>query len=87
LEQGEKLKAGVRTKVDHPFRVIKRRFGHSKVSYRGLAKDTEQLMTLIALSNIWMARKVLLQRVQACVRLQTGKGPPFGGNIAGHGRN
>ena len=65
LEQAEKLKAGVRAKVEHPFRVIKRQFGHTKARYRGLAKNTAQLMTLFALSNIWMVRKVLLQRVQA----------------------
>ena len=65
LEQAEKLKAGVRAKVEHPFRVIKRQFGHTKARYRGLAKNTAQLMTLFALSNIWMVRKVLLQRAQA----------------------
>ncbi len=64
-EQAEKLKASVRAKVEHPFRVIKRQFGHSKVRYRGLVKNTAQLMTLFALSNIWMVRKMLLQRVQA----------------------
>lgn len=64
-EQAEKLKASVRAKVEHPFRVIKRQFGHSKVRYRGLSKNTAQLMTLFALSNVWMARKVLLQRAQA----------------------
>ena len=64
-EQAEKLKASVRAKVEHPFRVIKRQFGHCKVRYRGLAKNTAQLMTLFALSNIWMARKLLLQRAQA----------------------
>jgi IS5 family transposase len=65
MEQAEKLKAGVRAKVEHPFRVIKRQFGHSKVRYRGLTKNTAQLMTLFALSNIWMARAVLLQRAKA----------------------
>jgi IS5 family transposase len=64
-EQAEKLKASVRAKVEHPFRVIKRQFGHSKVRYRGLAKNTAQLMTLFALSNIWMARNVLMQRIGA----------------------
>ena len=64
-EQAEQLKASVRAKVEHPFRVIKRQFGHSKVRYRGLAKNTAQLMTLFALSNIWMVRKVLLQVNQA----------------------
>lgn len=52
----EKAKAQVRAKVEHPFRVIKRQFGYVKVRFRGLAKNTAQLMTLFALSNLWMAR-------------------------------
>ena len=60
-EQVEKLKASVRAKVEHPFRVIKRQFGHVKVRYRGLKKNTQQLYTLFALSNLWMARRALLQ--------------------------
>lgn len=56
----ETLKASMRAKVEHPFRVIKRQFGHVKVRYRGLAKNTAQLMTLFALSNLWMARHQLL---------------------------
>ena len=34
-ERAEKLKASVRSKVEHPFRVIKRQFGYVKVRYRG----------------------------------------------------
>ena len=64
-EQAEKLKASVRAKVEHPFRVIKRQFGYVEVRYRGLAKNTAQLVTLFALSNIWMVRRTLLQRTQA----------------------
>ncbi|KAA0218638.1 MAG: IS5 family transposase [Lautropia sp.] len=56
----ERLKASVRAKVEHPFRVIKRQFGFTKVRYRGLAKNTAQLMTLFALSNLWMARRKLM---------------------------
>lgn len=67
----EKLKASVRAKVEHPFRVIKRQFGHTKVRYRGLVKNTAQLKTLFALSNLWMVRHVL-SRLQGQVRLQTG---------------
>ena len=52
--------AQVRAKVEHPFRVIKRQFGYVKVRFRGLAKNTAQLMTLFALSNLWMARRHLL---------------------------
>jgi transposase, IS5 family len=61
LDQVEKLKAGVRAKVEHPFRVIKRQFGHVKVRYRGLKKNTAQLFTLFALSNLWMVRGKLMQ--------------------------
>lgn len=61
LEQLEHVKARIRAKVEHPFRVIKRQFGHMKVRYRGLAKNTAQLHTLFALSNLWMARRRLLQ--------------------------
>ena len=56
----EKVKAGVRAKIEHPFRVIKCQFGFTKVRYKGLAKNTAQLMTLFALSNDWMARRHLL---------------------------
>ena len=56
----EHYKASVRAKVEHPFRVIKRQFGYVKVRYRGLAKNTAQVLTLFALSNLWMARRRLL---------------------------
>jgi len=59
-ERIEHLKASVRAKVEHPFRVIKRQFGYIKVRYRGLAKNAAQVMTLFALANLWMARKRLL---------------------------
>jgi IS5 family transposase len=57
----ERYKASVRAKVEHPFRVIKRQFGYTKVRYRGLAKNAAQVLTLFALSNVWMARRHLLQ--------------------------
>jgi transposase, IS5 family len=60
LDNAEKLKAGVRAKVEHPFRVIKKQFGHVKVRYRGLKKNTAQLFTLFALSNLWMVRSKLM---------------------------
>ena len=61
LDKAEQLKASVRAKVEHPFKVIKCQFGFTKVRYKGLAKNTAQLMTLFALSNLWMARKRILQ--------------------------
>ena len=60
LEKAEQLKASVRAKVEHPFRVIKQQFGYAKVRYRGLAKNTARLTMLFALSNLWMARRQVL---------------------------
>ena len=62
-EQLERVKAGIRARVEHPFRVVKRQFGHIKVRYRGLAKNTAQLHTLFALANLWMARRKLIGAV------------------------
>jgi IS5 family transposase len=61
LDQAEQLKASVRAKVEHPFRVVKCQFGFTKVRYKGLGKNTAQLITLFALSNLWMARKRIIQ--------------------------
>jgi len=58
-EQVERIKASIRAELEHPFRVIKRQFGHVKVRYRGLAKNTAQLQTLFALANLWMVRRHL----------------------------
>jgi IS5 family transposase len=56
----ETLKARIRARVEHPFRVVKRQFGFVKVRFRGLAKNTAQILTLFALSNLWQARHRLL---------------------------
>ncbi|MGC9237830.1 MAG: transposase, partial [Thiomonas sp.] len=61
LEKLEQIKARIRSKVEHPFRVIKCQFGHRKTRYRGLEKNTHQLRVLFALSNLWMVRKRILQ--------------------------
>ena len=60
-ERVEKMKASIRARVEHPFRVLKRQFGFTKVRYRGLAKNTAQIVTLFALGNLWMARRHLMQ--------------------------
>lgn len=59
----EWYKASVRAKVEHPFGVIRRQFCYAKVRYRGLAKYAAQVLTLLALSNLWMARGRLLPAV------------------------
>ena len=57
VDEIERIKASIRAKVEHPFRVIKRQFGFVKVRYRALAKNTAQLATLFALSNLCMVRR------------------------------
>ena len=59
-DQLETLKARIRAKVEHPFHIIKNRFGLKKVRYRGLAKNTAQLMTLFGLANLMIAKRRLL---------------------------
>ena len=60
IEQLERTKASIRAKVEHPFRVLKQQFGYVKVRYRGLKKNTAQIVTPFALSNLWMVRHKLL---------------------------
>lgn len=56
----EHLKAAVRSKVEHVFRVIKRQFGYQKVRFKGLPKNTAQIQMLLALANLYLVRKRLL---------------------------
>ena len=56
----ETLKAQVRAKVEHPFRVIKIQFGFIKARYRGMAKNRAQLHMLFALANLYMVRRRLM---------------------------
>ena len=44
--------ARVRALVAYPLREIKRQVGDSKVGYRWFAKNTAQVVTLFALSNV-----------------------------------
>jgi IS5 family transposase len=59
-EQINRIISMVRAKVEHPFRVIKRQFGHVNTRYRGLAKNRAQLFTLFALGNLFLVRRRLL---------------------------
>jgi transposase, IS5 family len=62
IDERERVKARIRAKGEHAFRVIKRQFGFNKVTYRGLVKNTAKLHTLFMLGNLWMLRK----RPQLC---------------------
>ena len=50
----------IRSKVEHCFRVIKCQFGYQKTRYKGLAKNEAQLFTLLALTNLYQQRRLLL---------------------------
>jgi IS5 family transposase len=56
----ETAKAHIRSKVEHPFRVIKQQFGFQKTRLRGLAKNRCKINVLAALTNLFLARRRLL---------------------------
>jgi IS5 family transposase len=56
----ETAKAHIRSKVEHPFRVIKQQFGFQKTRLRGLAKNRCKIHVLTALTNLYLARGHLL---------------------------
>ena len=58
--RANRQKSSVRAKVEYPFRIIKHLWGHAKVRYRGLAKNTARLHFLFALSNLFQVRRALL---------------------------
>ena len=55
----------VRAWVEHPFHVVKNRFHHKKLRYRGLFKNTAQLHTLFALANLVIVKNALLAPARA----------------------
>ena len=69
VQREETRKAQIRARVEHPFRVVKCVFGYVKTRFKGLAKNTAQIMTLFALANLYAARKQLLP-VTGKLRLQ-----------------
>ena len=60
MEWIEQAKASIRSKVEHPFHVVKNLFRHRKTRYRGLEKNMAQLLTLFGLANLVLARRWLL---------------------------
>ena len=59
-ERINRIIAMVGAKVEHPYWIIKRQFGHAKTRYRGLAKNRAQLFTLFALGNLFLVRRRLM---------------------------
>jgi IS5 family transposase len=61
----ETRKAQVRARVEHPFWALKCIFGYRKVRFKGLAKNAAHVVTLFALTNLFMARRRLLAMMGA----------------------
>ena len=49
----------VHAKVEQVFRIVKRQFGYRKVRYRGIDKKGAQVFSLLALANLYLARRTL----------------------------
>ena len=64
-EPVERALSQVRAVVEHPFHIVKNRFGHKKLRYRGLAKNTAQLHSLFALANLVIVKQTLLAQARA----------------------
>lgn len=52
--------SSIRAKVEHPFRVLKKQWGFTKVRYRGIEKNTARLFMMFALGNLYMKRYQLM---------------------------
>ena len=65
LSEAEKkrnrTKSRGRAKGEHPFLILKRVFGFTKVRYRGIDKNATRLFVACGLVNLFLARKVLLR--------------------------
>ena len=55
----ERIKSQVRSKVEHPFHIVKNRFAYRKTRYRGIKRNTAQLYTLFGLANVVKAGQLL----------------------------
>jgi IS5 family transposase len=59
----EAAKAHVRAKNDHPFWLIKQQFGFQKTRLRGLAKNRCKINVLVALTNLFLVRRLFFTTV------------------------
>jgi len=53
-KERERRKSSIRSKVEHPFRIVKVLFGYRKAVYRGLAKNLNRLHVLFGSGNLLM---------------------------------
>ena len=56
----------IRAFVEHPFNVVKRLWGFTKVRYRGIAKNLARAYAMFALANLYLLRRRLLPPGARC---------------------
>jgi len=59
----EMAKAHIRAKGEKPFRVIKQQFSFQKTRLRGMAKNRCKVNVLAALTNLFLARHLILEPI------------------------
>jgi IS5 family transposase len=62
-----RARSRTRARGEHPFLVVKRLWGFTKVRYRGLAKNLARAWTMFALANLYLVRRQLLPAQASCV--------------------
>jgi hypothetical protein len=72
IDHVEQIKASIRAKVEHPFRVVKQQFGLPRCATADWRR-TARLTMLFAPSNLWMVRRQM-SGAQGRVRLQCANG-------------
>ncbi len=55
-----RTRSRIRARCEHPFHVVKRLWGFTKVRYRGLAKNLTRAYAMFALANLYHVRRKLL---------------------------
>ena len=61
-----RARSRTRARGEHPFLVVKRLWGFTKVRYRGLAKNLARAQTMFALANLYLVRRRLIPTGAAC---------------------
>ena len=64
--QINRARSRTRARGEHPFHVVKRLWGFTKVRYRGLAKNLARAQTMFALANLYAVRHRLLPPEVRC---------------------
>ena len=65
-KERNRMLSKIRVRVEHVFGVVKNVSGYRKVRYKGLAKNTNGIHVLFALSNLYMVRRELLSLPAGC---------------------